>query len=121
MCTSSLTSRRRALRVDVVAADVERVEGAEHPVGVLGDQAGQQVGDPLAGPAVELAEHAVVERGDHAAGEDAEVARVRVGVEEAELEDLLEQDPAPRSTATVGGVDAQSRGCPPGRRPRRRR
>ena len=61
--------------IDLVAADVERVERAEHPVGVLGDQAGQQVGDPLAGPAVELAEHAVVERGDDAAGQDAEVAR----------------------------------------------
>ena len=45
--------------------------------------------------AVELAEHAVVERGDHPAGQDAEVARVRVGVEEAELEDLREQDPRP--------------------------
>ena len=85
--------------------------GAEDAVGVLRDQAGQQVGDPLAGPAVELAEHAVVERGDHPAGQDAEVARVRVGMEEAELEDLLEQDPRP-GHGHLGGIDAQCAGCP---------
>ena len=55
--------------VDVLAADLQRVEGPEDAVGVLGEQAGQQVGDPLAGPRVELAEHAVIERGDHAAGQ----------------------------------------------------
>ena len=35
----------------------------------------EQVGDPLAGPDVELAEHAVIERSDHSALEHPEVAR----------------------------------------------
>ena len=44
-------ARRRGAgpRVDLLAADLQGVEGAEHAVGVLGEQAGQQVGDPLAG------------------------------------------------------------------------
>ncbi len=78
-----------------LAPDAERVERTEHALGVLGHQADQQVGDPLANAGVELAEHAVVERGDHPAGQHAEVARVRVGVEEAEAEDLGQQDPRP--------------------------
>ena len=78
--------------VDVLAADLQGVQAAEDAVGVLRDQAEQEVGDPLAGQGVELAEHPVVERGDHAAGEDPEVARVGIGVEEAEVEDLRQQD-----------------------------
>ena len=76
-------------------------------VGLLREQADQQVGDPLSGPSVELAEHAVVERGDHAAGQDAQVSRVRVGVKETELEDLLEQDLRP-GHGDIGGIEAQS-------------
>ena len=94
--------------VDVLAADVQGVEGAEDAVGVLGEQAEQEVGDPLAGPGVELAEHPVVERGDHAAGQDAEVARVGVGVEEAEVEDLRQQDPG-APDRDLGRVDPQPR------------
>ena len=57
-----------AAGVERLAADVEGLERAEDAVGVLGEQADQQVGDPLAGPAVELAEHAVIERRDDPAG-----------------------------------------------------
>ena len=46
-------------------------------------------------------EHPVVERGDHPAGQDPEVPRVRVGVEEAEPEDLAEEDHRP----PAGDVD----------------
>ena len=36
------------LGIDLLAANVERLEGAENAIGVLGDQPGQKIGDPLA-------------------------------------------------------------------------
>ena len=57
------------------------------------EKAAQESGDPLASPDVEMAEHAVIERNDHARGQHPEIAGMRVGVEEAEFEDLLEQNP----------------------------
>ncbi len=94
------------LGVDLLAANVERLEGAENAIGVLGDQPGQKIGDPLARRDVELPEHAVVERRDDTACEDAEVPRVGIGVEEAELEDLAKQDPGP-GHGHLRGVGAQ--------------
>ncbi len=38
----------QGLGIDLLAAHVERLEGAEHAIGVLGDQPGQEIGDPLA-------------------------------------------------------------------------
>ena len=108
-------------RVDVLAADLQGVEGAEDAVGVL-RRAGRSSRSAIRSRVrrVELAEHAVVERGDHAAGQDAEVARVRVGVEEAEPEDLREQDPR-TADRDRGRVDAQPPQALRGRSRRRRR
>ena len=106
-----------AAGVELLAPDVERLERADDAIGVLGQEADQQVGDPLAGLAVEPAEHAVIQRGDDPAVQHAEVARMRVGVEEAELEDLLQEDPRP-GHGDVGRVGARSPGCRPGRRSR---
>ena len=108
------------LGVDLVAADVERIEGAEHPVGILGDQPGEKVGDAFAGLAVELAEHAVIERGDDAAREDAEVAWMRIGVEEAVNEDLLQQDPR-SGDGHVGRIERPAPDAVAGHRRRRHR
>ena len=102
-----------ATGVTAIAADIERFEGADHAVGILGEQSGEQVGDSLAGLAVELPEHAVVERDDHPAGQHAEISRVGIGVEEAELEDLLEQDArachgdVSRARHPAGGLPSQ--------------
>ena len=93
-------------RIDVFAANLQRVEGTDDPVGVLGEKTGEEVGDPLAGPAVELAEHPVVERDDHAVGEHPQISRMRVGMEKTEPEDLLEQDPRPPD-GDLGGVEVE--------------
>ncbi len=81
--------------VDLVSADLQVVEGPHHAVGVLGHEPEQEVGDPLAGRQIHLAEEAVIKLGNHPAGKDPEVPRVRVGVEESIGEDLLGQERAP--------------------------
>ena len=78
--------------VDLIAPDLQGFEGSDDPVGVLGDEAGEEVDDPLAGRRVDPTEHPIIERGDHPTFEDPEVPRVGVGVEEAEPEDLPEED-----------------------------
>ena len=90
----------------MVAPDLQGFEGPEDPVGLLGDQAHQEVDDPLAGRGVDPTEHPVVERGDHAARQDPEIPRVGVGVEEAEPEDLPEEDPRP-ADGHLGRVDPE--------------
>ena len=54
--------------------------------------AAEQAGDSLARPQVEMPEEAIVEWNDHTRRQDPEIARMRVGMKEAELENLLEQD-----------------------------
>ncbi len=49
-------------RIHRLAADVEPIEGPEDAIGVLGEQANQEIGDPLPGHAVEPAEHPVIQR-----------------------------------------------------------
>src|SRR5271165_3921600 len=43
----------QGLGIDLIAAHVKRIESAENSIGVLRDQSGQKIGDPLDGPAVE--------------------------------------------------------------------
>ena len=59
-------------------------------VGIGGDDACDEVGELLLGLVVDVAGHAAVDEAHLAAGEGEDVAGVRIGVEEAELEALAE-------------------------------
>ncbi len=85
-----------------LSPDIERLECAEDAVGILREQADEEVGDPLPGLAVESSEHPVIERGNDSAGQHAEIPRVGIGMEEAQLEDLLEQDSRTRHGDAAG-------------------
>src|SRR6516165_8460626 len=45
--------------INPAAPNIERVQGADHAIGVLQQHAAQKVGDPLSSPAIELPEHAI--------------------------------------------------------------
>ena len=56
-------------------------------------KAARRLADPLSGPEVEMAEHAIIQRSDNSPGEYPQVTGVRIGVKEPEFEDLSQQNP----------------------------
>ncbi len=75
----------------MIPSYIQRLQVADHAVGVLREKCSQETGDSLPRPDVEMAEHAVIERGDDSALEDPEIAGMRICVKEPEFEDLSEQ------------------------------
>ena len=103
-------------RSGVATAD----DDARQPAGVVGVDRHDDLGEPIAHPAIEASDDAEVDERDDATRQDEDVAGVRIGMEQAVDEHLPQhgvratsRHEAPIEVGGLGGAD----GARPSRRP----
>ena len=75
--------------VELLAAQAQ--QGRSHRFGVLADKAYQEVGNEVHFPGTQRTHHPEIDEADYVARHDEDVARMRVGMEEAFFHDHLQQ------------------------------